>query len=357
MNPFDALIEAMSVAALETLDHFDLDVALAAGVEPGRARAWARLREVYFGVTKFTRKQRDAVRLARGRSLDELALIERRIKPVTDAGQRWGLRLALLGVAGGYAAIEKAARELVPAEEAPAVNQAKFGPSRRGKRTLHLTYDEREMADMEHAGRLGIDPSRPAAQQLADNLVERFFGDGGIPAAAPRPMVLVPLPAFTRILAGEGDDVVLAMTDGTTMTGAKFLALEFGEELEVAAFHPAAGAVNLYRTQRLANGKQRDLARLSMPVCAFPGCRHGAEACEIHHVTAWKHGGETNVDNLAPLCRYHNRVNDDDPWRSVRGRIAMIRGAPTWISPGGVPVKNSDRGAMDQLFGYEKAPR
>ena len=135
------------------------------------------------------------------------------------------------------------------------------------------------------------------------------------------------------------------------MTGAEFLASEFGDTLDVAAFHPEAGAVNLYRTQRLANTKQRDLARLAMPVCAFPGCRHGAQACEIHHVTAWKHGGETNLDNLAPLCRYHNRVNDDDPWRSKRGHIAMIRGAPWWISPHGTPVKNSNRGAIDQLFG------
>ena len=118
---------------------------------------------MYFWRTKFTRKQAVAATRARAFSLDELALIERRIAPVKVASQRWALRLALLEVEGGYRAIEAAARTLVPADETPAVDAAKFGPSRNGKRTLHLTYDEREISDMEHAGRLGIDQDRPAA--------------------------------------------------------------------------------------------------------------------------------------------------------------------------------------------------
>ncbi|MBX4390515.1 HNH endonuclease, partial [Mycobacterium tuberculosis] len=76
-------------------------------------------------------------------------------------------------------------------------------------------------------------------------------------------------------------------------------------------------------------------------------CRHGAYGAEIHHVQAWKHGGCTNMDNLVPLCRYHNRINDDDPWRTSRGRIEMIRGAPWWVSPRGYYLKNTDRGALD----------
>ena len=357
MNSFAALVEAMSASALETLAGFDLDVALAAGFAPDRARALSRLQAVYFGPTKFTRKQREALARAGGFSLDELLLIERRIAKVSDVAARWGLRLSLLEVEGGYRAIERAAREVVPADDAPVRDAAKFGPARGGKKTLHLTLDEREITDIEFAGRQGIDPAKPAAEQIAKNLASIFFGGGGVARAVPRPILAVGLPDFVRIMAGEGDDVVLALSDGTTMTGAEFLTAQFGDVLEVAAFHPEAGAVNLYRTERRANKKQRDLAKMLSPVCAFPGCRHGADACELHHVTAWKHGGETNLDNLAPLCRYHNRVNDDDPWRAKRGRIVMIRGAPVWISPRGYPLKNTNRGILDRLFGHEKAPR
>ena len=350
MNPFEAYIEALTATSIATLRHFNLDTALAAGMAPQRARAWAGMQDTYFGATKFTRKQALAAQKARGFSLDELALIERRINGVKDAGERWRLRLALLDVTGGYRAIEHAARELVPADTTPPANTAKFSKPRGGKSTLQLTYDHRRIADIEHAGRQGIDPARPAAEQIADNLINHFFGDGAIPEAAPRPIVMVPIDDHARILAGGGDDVTLTLTDGTTMTGAEYLAAEFGEALEVAAFHPGAGAVNLYRADRFANQKQRDLASMVSPACAFPGCRHGAYGCEMHHVHPWKHGGATNLDNLTPLCRYHNRVNDD-PRTTKRGRIEMIRGAPWWVSPHGHRVKNTDRGALDQLFG------
>ncbi|MDK6494418.1 hypothetical protein QP172_12000, partial [Corynebacterium coyleae] len=66
MNSFEVLVQAMSAAALETLADFDLDVALASGFAPDRARAWARLRDVYFGRTKFTRKQAVAATRAGG---------------------------------------------------------------------------------------------------------------------------------------------------------------------------------------------------------------------------------------------------------------------------------------------------
>ena len=181
---------------------------------------------------------------------------------------------------------------------------------------------------------------------------------GGVVAAAPRPIVMVPITEHARIMAGDGDgdDIILTLTDGTTMTGAEYMQQEFGEVLEVAAFHPEEGAVNLYDTERFANQKQRDMACMVSPVCAFPGCRHGAYNSEIHHVDAWKHGGYTNMNNLVPLCRYHNRINDDDPWRKSRGRIAMIRGAPWWVSPRGYHLKNTDRGALDQLFGPRGTP-
>ncbi|TKW70914.1 MAG: hypothetical protein DI610_11865 [Staphylococcus hominis] len=61
------------------------------------------------------------------------------------------------------------------------------------------------------------------------------------------------------------------MSDGTTMTGAEYLTHYYARDLEVALFHPQAGAVNLYDTKRLANAKQRDLARMVLTTCPVPG--------------------------------------------------------------------------------------
>ena len=161
---------------------------------------------------------------------------------------------------------------------------------------------------------------------------------------------MVPFPEWTRIQSGAGDEVVLTLTDGTTMTGAEFLQHEFGDALEVAAFHPVEGAVNLYRTARFANDKQRVLASMMTPTCPVPGCRHGADSCEMHHIDAWRFGGETNLANLVPLCRFHNGRNDDDPEVRRYGRIHIRDGTPIWVSPGGTPVENETPGAMEQLF-------
>ena len=358
MNPFDAFIQAMSAVSMETLRHFDLPVALAAGIAPDKARAWARMQDIYYGKTKFTRKQSEAAQKAHAFSLDELGLIERRVAVVKDAGERWRLRLELLDVTGGYKAIERAARELVPRDDTtPTKKQVAFSQPRNGRARITIDTTDRNAADLEHRLRQDIDPALPAAAQMEEAFWRIVEGTtGGVVAAAPRPIVMVPITEHARIMAGDGDDIILTLTDGTIMTGAEYLQQEFGEALEVAAFHPEEGAVNLYDTERFANQKQRDLACMVSPVCAFPGCRHGAYGSEIHHVDAWKHGGLTNMDNLVPLCRYHNRINDDDPWRNTRGRIAMIRGAPWWVSPRGFHIKNTDRGALDQLFGPDITP-
>ncbi|AQQ14948.1 HNH endonuclease [Corynebacterium glaucum] len=383
---FSALLEAMSGAALDSLVGFDRDAALAAGLEPTKVRSWGLVHSAYFGPTKFTRKQEEAVALARagGFSIDQLVLIERRISHLLIDAQ-WTTRLQLLSRPCTYDALARRIRQLIPAEQKPPKKQMSFSASKAGLRRMSVTADERDMADLEHRLTRDIDPSKPVSPQMLDAFIDLLRsaapGDNSdnsgehpaatpncadppaattspasqprVPYANPRPIIIVPLETHLKILSGEGDDVRLGLTDGTTMTGVEYLKARYGTELEVALFAAQDGAVNLYREVRLANQKQRDLARISMPICPVPGCRHGADSCEIHHIKAWKHGGETNIANLAPLCRYHNRVNDDDPQRRKRGRIEMVRGTPTWCSPRGYHVRNTLHpfAAMHLLFG------
>ncbi|AWB81362.1 HNH endonuclease [Corynebacterium yudongzhengii] len=354
---FQTLLQALSGSALDTLAGFDRRAALDAGLDPARVRAWAGLYDVYFAPTHSRQKQRQAAEKARRRgfSLDQLALIERRLKPVKSARTRAKLRLQLLDAQGDYQALARLAKRLVPGKKKPRRSQVRFSRSRDGKRTMTVTADERDLADLEHAVSREIDPSKPAAPQMLKAFLDLMRGDGtGVPRAVPRPLLLIPLPEWTKIIRGDGDETILGLTDGTTVTGAEFLQRYATEEygLEAATFHPKEGAVNLYRTKRLANQKQRDLVRATQTVCPVPDCRCAADMCEIHHVKAWSRGGETNLDNLAVLCRYHNRMNDDDPAHPRRGRIEIIDGAPVWRSPRGYAVANEHHpyGAMQTLF-------
>lgn len=366
---FSGLLQALADSVVDALADFDREAALAAGLDPARVRAWEAVHTAYFGRTKWTKWQRKALDKARTSelSIDQLAFIESRLSLIDDPSTRWKTRLSLLNFRGSFDALKRRAKKLVPdLEPAPPKNAVKFGRSRMGKRSMTVTANERLLADTEHFLRDGIDSSKPAMPQMVSRFEDLLRGnlegnpDGapvtGVPHAQPRPLVLVGLTDFVDIVRGSGDEVILGLTDGTTMTGAEFLNQFIAtaeNELEAAVFHPQKGAVNLYRLSRFANQKQRDLARAAMPMCSQPFCRHGADTCEIHHVTPWSRGGETNLDNLAPLCSYHNRVNDDNPRRRQRGRIEMSRGTPIWVSPRGTPVPQIHHryGAMTTLFG------
>lgn len=350
---FDDFLTACT--ALDALAGFDRDAALAAGVKTATVDEWGIIHRVYFGPTTAPKQRARALERARaGFTLEQLAYVERRIAHVPSAGERMRLRIELLAVPCIFNALKRRAGKIVPLKDpAPPQAQVRFSPSRCGMRTVALTADEHVVAELEHYLRERIDKNRPAAPQMVAPFIELLRGDGtGVPASAPRPLVLVPLDACIRVLGGQGDDTVLGLSDGTTITGAELLP-HLGAELELALIHPQEGAVNLYRAARFANQKQRDLARVMMPGCPVPGCRHGADACEIHHIVAWSRGGETNIANLVPLCKYHNGTNDDDPSRLNRGRIEPERGTGKWYSPNGRPASNpiANAGAMELLFG------
>ncbi len=61
--------------------------------------------------------------------------------------------------------------------------------------------------------------------------------------------------------------------------------------------------------------------------CAFPGCTRRPRRCAAHHVVHWADGGETSLDNLALLCRFHHTVIHHEQWQ-----VAMIDGRP-WFTP------------------------
>lgn len=42
--------------------------------------------------------------------------------------------------------------------------------------------------------------------------------------------------------------------------------------------------------------------------CAARGCTRSARWCDVHHVVSWADGGETVIDNLCLLCRYHHTL-------------------------------------------------
>ena len=361
MNAFGSLVAGLT-NPIEALADFDAQVLLDAGCSPARVRELVKVHKAYYGKTRFPRKQANAIKVARStkKALDQLVYIETRLTPIKDPAEKWRLRLALLSVPGNYDTLKRRSKDIVPEVDKPVPEPTmRFGRSQDERRPVIIMALEEDAAALEFAARQNLGDG-PAGPQMYENVMKRIGlrpGEddqpSGIAPAVPRPLILIPLEEHINIMKGHGNDVILGLTDGTTMTGAEFLQQNFGDVLEVAMFHPQEGPVNLYDTQRFANQKQRDLARATMPTCPVPDCRHAADNCEVHHITAWSKGGLTNMDNLAMLCRYHNRTNDDDPAKPHHGRVENIRGAPMWRSPRGYLVPNTVHpfGAMTLLYG------
>ncbi|MCT1453066.1 hypothetical protein M3G18_09135, partial [Corynebacterium sp. p3-SID1145] len=178
MNDFDAFIASVS-SPMGILAGFDRQVAVRAGINPHTVRKWSRLAKVYFGPTRFTRKQRHAVRLAgeTSKSLDQLVFIESCVRGVADDAGKWGLRLALLSVRGTYDTLKRKAADILPnhgnsdgdgggdgGRGAPA-RGVRFTGSYRNTRTMTVTGDEHVIAAVEFALRRDLRPDRPVAGQ------------------------------------------------------------------------------------------------------------------------------------------------------------------------------------------------
>lgn len=70
----------------------------------------------------------------------------------------------------------------------------------------------------------------------------------------------------------------------------------------------------LGRTRRFASRAQRRAAARRYGGCCFPGCDAPPSWTDLHHTHHWDHGGTTDLELLAPLCRRHHGVVHREGW-------------------------------------------
>jgi hypothetical protein len=107
------------------------------------------------------------------------------------------------------------------------------------------------------------------------------------------------------------------------------------------------------RSQRTATPAQRRALALRDGGCIIPGCGVPAEACQIHHLTEWADGGNTDLDNLATLCWAHHRQVDLLMWE-IR---PLIRSAGARESDSAVPSGSAWPANHGAPFTITRTPR
>ncbi|MCZ6616687.1 MAG: HNH endonuclease signature motif containing protein, partial [Gammaproteobacteria bacterium] len=68
----------------------------------------------------------------------------------------------------------------------------------------------------------------------------------------------------------------------------------------------------------------------------FPGCE---QTCfvDAHHIRHWAHGGETNLENLVQLCRFHHGQLHEGGY-AIEGAGKNVR----FMDPQGVEIPPVD---------------
>ena len=329
------------------------------------AKKFSKLADVFFGATDSPRLQREAVALAeeRGLSMERLQMIDSHAQKLKkQRGAAWKLRAELIAHEGTYEEVNALGNQRVDeiVGEKPKESGMRVSRPKNGMVTMSITDTQRRIIDFEKTLDAIETSSEPRSKALLEAFWKHIDGGGGVIKPEYRTVIAIGLDDFAKISCGNGDEVVVGLSDGTTMTGAELVnaALEgaLGDKIYAGLFHPTAGPVNLYEA-RFASGKQRILAMAENLVCPWPGCKVPADRCQVHHIDAHKNGGQTNPANLTALCSYHNGVNDDGAQgvrhEKSRGRMIRHRGKVELLTPGGKLLGNthdlSRMGAMDLI--------
>lgn len=109
--------------------------------------------------------------------------------------------------------------------------------------------------------------------------------------------------------------------------------------------------LDMGRSVRTANRRQRWALRAVYRTCAHPDCTMPFSACKAHHVRWWwRDLGPTDLDNLIPLCERHHHLVHEGGWRLTMTPDRVT----TWTRPDGV-VAHHGR-TTDRAPGPHRSP-
>ncbi len=176
---------------------------------------------------------------------------------------------------------------------------------------------------------------RSFQQRNADALVALITQQPGRPADAEGGAECGPTPQKTTLLVTAEWDPIYGvlqdaeLIDGTPIDIEELRRLACDADIIPAIFGSDGQPLYLGRTQRAPNQAQRMALFARDQACV--DCGLAAQACDIHHIQPWEHGGPTNIDNLILLCpTCHRKTHRHDHHHAYykRRRHRTIQPAP-----------------------------
>ncbi len=185
------------------------------------------------------------------------------------------------------------------------------------------------------------EPSRPIAARRADALLSLVAGHQ--PTHPPTIVVHV-----RADVTQPNHPVELAERPQAWIEGGPALSPVVAERLTCGAAVQAllvdrrGNPLNLGRRRRTVSDSQlRALRVRDHDRCVFSGCTQSRHL-QAHHVRWWRHGGPTDLGNLALLCTFHHRLIHDHGYRlrpDGQGGFITARPDSTPIPRVGAPTR------------------
>ncbi|TQJ35034.1 HNH endonuclease signature motif containing protein [Arthrobacter sp. SLBN-122] len=189
----------------------------------------------------------------------------------------------------------------------------------------------REAAAGEAAGRTGDAAGTGAGSVSGTGSAAGSNSDvGRVPT--PRADVLVMVPVFS-LLSVTDEPAELDGHGPIPASMARKLVTDGAESFYRVLVDPRDGApLEIGRTRYRLTETIKQWIRMRDGKCTFPGCSNRTPDNDTDHLTAWKHGGRTDVRNLGQLCPKHHRLKHARPWVPD---AATENSPPGWTSPTG----------------------
>ncbi|MDQ0823934.1 hypothetical protein QFZ60_000107 [Arthrobacter sp. B2I5] len=148
----------------------------------------------------------------------------------------------------------------------------------------------------------------------------------------PRADVLVMVPVFS-LLSVTDEPAELDGLGPIPASMARKLVADGAESFYRVLVDPRDGApLEIGRTRYRLTETIKQWIRMRDGKCTFPGCSNRTPDNDTDHLTAWEHGGRTDVRNLGQLCPKHHRLKHARPWIPDP---ATRNEPPGWTSPTG----------------------
>jgi len=181
-------------------------------------------------------------------------------------------------------------------------------------RALHLAGDPRTFAQLR-------------ADIFTDVMLDRVSRDDRAYRGM-KPTVVVTVPALT-LLGRSSEHGELEGYGPIDAETARELASEAPELRRMPVDPHTSVPLALGREKYRPSRSLRLWLRLRDRTCRFPGCANPVTTADIDHTRDWVHGGSTNPDNLAHLCRKHHTLKHQSGWRVEHSTAGTLE----WTSP------------------------